>query len=448
MQTIIPAVFPVVSYKNKIASFKGHGTAFFISKEGVFVTAAHTFRNPTRDFFAIINGVQMPFKTLYREYLDFEDQQLYIYKDLFIGQIENIESANFFNLTTPDTLQKCSKLFARGFSLKEKQQAVFTQSTMAIEDLYDDLIDGVDGIIEPTDPKLSNLELIDIPVVFDQLKFKHIDKTSTILEQFTNGFTFQTDAHEPHGHSGCPLIDEQKAYGILVGNHGAIGADYILEKLRAHVQMEVDKATAPQMAVKVTENNRWLYEAANEVHQQLIANESLYQQHQTDIYYISAADVDQLDNPVSPFVLRGIGGLHSNYCLNDQNVHLVVINPDCCDEADFSESEIQAAIVHELGHIFNMYIHKPLPSILSFYSNGTEYNVEEVERVKLENRTNDEIYADAYARNQGWGKGLQRGLIKYRNTPWSENIPMIDDRLAKFDSDEIFNGGLRPLKNL
>jgi hypothetical protein len=445
MSTVLSAVFPVVTYKRGNQSFKSHGTAFFINGEGVFVTAAHTFRNPTREHLVIIDGKPMPFIIIHREYLDHEDQLPPEYKDLLIGKVEGIHSPNFYSLSPSDTLKEGAKLIAPGFALLDEQPAPVVQSFSTMDDLMDDLLE--DSEEEPAlnaDPKLNRLRLIDIPAIFVQPGFQHIDKVSELKDSFVNGFTFNTDVSDPHGHSGCPLIGDANAYGMLVGDKGAISAEYILEKLQNPDSGMVQSNL--QMPVPATEGNQWIREVVAVVHGEILKNDQLYQQHHGDIYYLSATDAAQLDNPVSPFILKGIGGVQSNYILDGRPVHLVVINPDICEEANFTTAEIQAATVHELGHIFNMHEHQVVPNVLDAITHGTSYDPDEAARIKLENRTNDEIYADAYARRNGWTAPLKRGLIKYRGLKNAENIEMIDQRLEKFDTNENFKGDLKTLR--
>jgi hypothetical protein len=446
MSTQIPAVFPVISYKIGQSLFQSHGSAFFINASGVFVTAGHNFKYPTRTFKAVINGIEYLFTKLYHEYNDFEDQLPPFYQDLFIGRIEGFTSPNYYELGNETELNAGSILTTMGYQLSDQLPVI------PMDDIYDDLIgDGEEKPLPtPNTIKLSRLQLQPIPTTFTGNGFQHIDKHSELTTPFTNGFAITIPVEEPHGHSGGPVMSTATVYGMLIGETGVIGATYILEKLQQAAPLDPE-VVARQLALPVNDQNRWLSERIANVHQALHLPGSPYAAQYQHVYYVSAAEVTLLQNPVSPLILRGIGGAQSNYHLAEKGelVHLVVINPDVCDEANFSAAEIEAAIIHELGHLFNMYTPQSVPTVMDSFKTGIPFNQQEVDSIKYENRVNNEYYADDYAKQHERENQVIRGLEKYSKLSGSENEDMIYARITKLKEEGTFlNGTIKPLNTI
>jgi hypothetical protein len=142
LKELIQSVFPIVGYEDLNEPFENIGTAFFIDKDGVFVTAAHTFKKGQNDlernYYAIIDYKKVPIIPIFREREDMEKQVLPIHKDLYIGRLELGSENLYYSLDTAD-ISVDTNLLTEGFARKKYvERSADDKPLISINDLYDD----------------------------------------------------------------------------------------------------------------------------------------------------------------------------------------------------------------------------------------------------------------------------------------------------------------------
>lgn|GEM_PF-1095800 len=259
MKKLIPAVFPIVGYDDLKEPWINIGTAFFINKDGIFVTAAHTFKKDLngqeRTYYAIIDYKKVPITQIFREREDMENQIPPIHKDLYIGRLvlgcENL----FFNLDTTD-ISEGTNLLTEGFARKNYvERAADDQPLMSIDDLYDDSSEEayaaseddliVDNKGELLIPEIQTAELTEEERDLSRINYSKLNGkyNSAGLEKifefspdgmFTNGFRFNYPLFdgEPKGYSGGPISVDGNLIGMLISKDGGISAAHIVERLK------------------------------------------------------------------------------------------------------------------------------------------------------------------------------------------------------------------------
>lgn len=128
----------------------------------------------------------------------------------------------------------------------------------------------------------------------------------------------------------------------------------------------------------------------------------------------------------------GFGCRKGNIIYNQQNVDLIVLNFDLCEQIDLTQDEFDGVLSHELGHIFNQYTQKPLPSIVEAYQNGDLGVLADRNQIDKENRLNNEIFADNFSIETKTIAGLLGSLRKY-----SQQFPNVNDSFFQARIDNL-----------
>jgi len=422
-------VFPIITRAYSKENYDGHGSAFFIDPKGLFITAAHTFKHPFRDRCALIEGNRYEIKEVWSEYHDFDSQHPAIYKDLFIGRIDGLETPNHaILLEISDTTTPQSDIKILGYSVG------LNNATISIDEL-DELNDS------PSPEKLKEklLKYQPLEASFAKPHFAHINKHSTTKYLFKNGFTIELNISEPHGHSGGPIVNaKSQVIGMLIGQNAGISSSYIAEKLLIAKSIEDDiSPTFPSLAVPKTWDNEWLYKIMMSVHQKLNIKGSAYQTACEHLRFVSTDDLHLLNTPRISKQDPGFGLTEINYFLREENriVHLVMVNPDAYKEAQLTKDEIEAILMHELGHILNTpALEKPI-QVKSTSTEDLKLLMESEKEVKKVNSYNSEVYADDYVKQNGYRLPLISSLNKYLNLPTAKNRDMIELRILALTNE-------------
>lgn len=101
--------------------------------------------------------------------------------------------------------------------------------------------------------------------------------------------------------------------------------------------------------------------------------------------------------------------------------HLILINIQNIKTLSLNDTELEAIIAHELGHILN------------------------VPKEGLVDRSQSEFYADHFAKSLGLKDDLLSSIEKYLSQNNADNINLFQLRIAKLNSDEIFSGEIKTL---
>ncbi|MEH6745813.1 MAG: M48 family metalloprotease [Maribacter arcticus] len=123
-------------------------------------------------------------------------------------------------------------------------------------------------------------------------------------------------------------------------------------------------------------------------------------------------------------ILRnGFGITQPKYFRGGVQKHLIVVNTEFIEKLKLSESELDAVIAHELGHIFN----KPNRDIPNFIDE-------------------QEFYADYFASSIGLKESLLSSITKYLEDENAQNTELFDLRIRHLNEENIFdNGNIRNL---
>ncbi len=222
------AIFRILSYLPDKDVFAFNGSAFFIDDKGSFISAGHNFCVASNTYKAFIDDNYYGVETIYHEYMDHDGQQPPLYLDLYIGKVVDFRPVHFTPLAKDAKINSKDKLTAVGFSTKNVPEPG------KLDDLYDDDFYSSRSNTDSEDrTKIRTRHYGEMAVTFGGKTFLHIDKYREKREIFENGFTISLPISEPHGYSGGPILIKDKAIGMLIGENGAIGADYIIKKFMA-----------------------------------------------------------------------------------------------------------------------------------------------------------------------------------------------------------------------
>ncbi|WP_159727115.1 hypothetical protein [Sphingobacterium sp. 18053] len=437
----------IVITKNANGDIHSHGSAFFIGGDGFFVTAAHTFKNPFFEYFALINEIEYQIKRYYSEYLDLDFQKPPIYEDLFIGKVEGITDCNYYELDIQESvMQEGDSLHLAGFMKRKNGKPEAKEEIVHQDDLFVDVSsDDYEGINESVSEDIIEFKKFDAK--FLNLAFKHISKYSLIEEDFTNGISIDLLGKEPHGHSGGPLIFADKVVGMLIGKDAAISSSYISEK-RKEVNMDNSRNVMSLIVPESSERN-WLANIINSVHDKLSKSSLAYQDSWKFFSYVSSEDVRNLDPAPKLIDIHGPALLQLNYCRDGKPTHLICINYSLCEELGFTMPELEAIVMHEIGHVLNMY---EIQEISEFPNRDTDStaNTDSVreflrqnQSIQQQNELNRELYADDFVRQNGYILPLIETMEKYLGSNRPQNEKLMKERIEYFKqiSTDVLKGG-------
>ena len=131
---------------------------------------------------------------------------------------------------------------------------------------------------------------------------------------------------------------------------------------------------------------------------------------------ISVSDIYNDGGLLSKAYENGFGAVIANIRIDSGFKHLVVLNFEIINALSLKPIEIQGVVSHELGHLLNKYEEEYVPTYLDI-SLG-KASKEDMERLKISNRDNKEIYADHYSKACKTSDGLISSMNKYINSKY------------------------------
>lgn len=144
-------------------------------------------------------------------------------------------------------------------------------------------------------------------------------------------------------------------------------------------------------------------------------------------------------------LLEGPGAVKSNITYKNMIFHLVSINLKNNDELRFGEAELDGVISHELGHIFNRYNSKTVPTTMDAYNYSLENNNPKINFKKLidevnsENLSNIEFFADYFSKKTNSSEGLISSIeLAIASNKFPDKNELFKERIIKLRSNEIF----------
>jgi hypothetical protein len=109
-----------------------------------------------------------------------------------------------------------------------------------------------------------------------------------------------------------------------------------------------------------------------------------------------------------------------------------------------SEREITAIIYHELGHLLNSFEFVEEPTIMFCLKNGITYNKTLHEEIHTNNSIQNEVFADSYANQYGYGLELISSFNKY-NEHFDDQIGHFEIRVERINNNELMSGNVKPI---
>lgn len=134
----------------------------------------------------------------------------------------------------------------------------------------------------------------------------------------------------------------------------------------------------------------------------------------------------------------------SNYFDKGVFKRIIIINTENCDLLDLSEREITAIIYHELGHLLNSCEFIEEPTIMFCFKNDIEYNKLLADEIHTNNSILNEVYADSYANQYGYGLELISSFIKH-NRNFDDKIGYFEIRVERISNNELVEGNVKPI---
>jgi Zn-dependent protease with chaperone function len=138
---------------------------------------------------------------------------------------------------------------------------------------------------------------------------------------------------------------------------------------------------------------------------------------------------------------NGLGGNKGNVIHGGQRKHLVVVNFGNVDLIELDNDELDAVLIHELGHLLNK--NNPL-TVTSAINGATQ---EEIRNVQITNSKNSEFFADYLAKLLGKEAALISSIRKFLDSELRANEDLFQERIKKLDSDEELNGVVLTMLN-
>jgi hypothetical protein len=135
----------------------------------------------------------------------------------------------------------------------------------------------------------------------------------------------------------------------------------------------------------------------------------------------------------------GIAYVHT---VSESRMNFIILDMRICRKVALTEVEMEAAIMHELGHILNEYPKRPVPkSIDHFRIHKTMEGFSDAEGklIEKENRENNEFFADAYANFHGCARELISSMKKYLALDFAQNKALFELRKERLES------GMKPI---
>lgn len=117
----------------------------------------------------------------------------------------------------------------------------------------------------------------------------------------------------------------------------------------------------------------------------------------------------------------------------------IILNTQKCEEADLTEREIAAVVLHELGHILNEPELRVEPTFEYCFINGISFDRKVLNEIKESNSIAMETYADSYANKHGFGKELISTFHK-QNENFEQKIGYSSIRIKKILNMENLEG--------
>lgn len=141
---------------------------------------------------------------------------------------------------------------------------------------------------------------------------------------------------------------------------------------------------------------------------------------------------------------KGFGYCITNYFESGEFKRIIIINLYNCNLAKFSDREIGAVILHELGHLLNNPELAKIPTIMDHFLYGIDYSPDIADKVRRQNDIKMETFADSYANQHGFGSDLISTFHK-QNRQFEQKLGYLEERIKCIEKSEVFVGSVFPI---
>jgi hypothetical protein len=196
------------------------------------------------------------------------------------------------------------------------------------------------------------------------------------------------------------------------------------------------------MNILKPENQKpWLEDAITQIHFNLIENCTKYQELHIKIYVATWDEVRNQYQKLESLFNKGFGLNLKHRIAENKDIWLIVLNEQIVRNANLTEEELRAIILHELGHFLNYPALEDEPYPGKKDELGELFSSDTIKLIKSQNSKKKEIYADAYAKKFGFQQCVLNSFEKHHILIGSE-IGFLNDRVDAINSDELFIGGI------
>lgn len=197
------------------------------------------------------------------------------------------------------------------------------------------------------------------------------------------------------------------------------------------------------MNILKPENQKpWLEDAIHQIHANLIENCNNYQELHTKIYITTWNEVKDLNPKFESSFNEGFGFNLKHPIAKNEDIWLIVLNEQIIRNANLTDEEIRAIILHELGHFLNYPTLEDEPYPGKKNELGEFYSLDTIKLIKSQNRIKKEIYADAYAKKFGYQQSVLNSFEKHYILMGAE-IGFLNDRADAINSNELYIGEIK-----
>lgn len=188
-----------------------------------------------------------------------------------------------------------------------------------------------------------------------------------------------------------------------------------------------------------------LFQIVDEIHEMLMQRCPRYNEFNETIHITTLNEMRPHMPNLSPVLESGFGYNISNHPRNGTLIRIIVINTEKCINAEITPNEYKALILHELGHLLNFIEPIPVPNHYYCLINRIAYTQEAHAEAQKINSINNEIYADYYAKQFGYGETLISSFDKHI-VHFEEPFEFYDIRVESIENEEEYNGVVKPIQ--
>jgi len=156
-----------------------------------------------------------------------------------------------------------------------------------------------------------------------------------------------------------------------------------------------------------------LFQIVDEIHDLLMEQCPHYNDFNGTIYITTLNEMRPHMEALSIALENGFGYSISNHPRNGTKIRIIVINTEKCIDVKITPNEYMALILYELGHLLNWQEPVSVPNHYYCIVNNLTYSKEAHTEAQNINSVNNEIYADYYAKQFGYGEALISSFDKH-----------------------------------